>query len=425
VVTADAWTVDGVTRRRPWLRDLEGLARSGPSTFFRHAWRPVVRRRIAAARAVIAASLGVASAAPAASPSAPVTEAGVALSPVAEAGVLEPVRGRVGFAPVGAITYSRETSAMVGTAGVLFFKPPEHVLRRTSQITVGAAYSVRRQLVATVNGDLFVWHDAARFQFAANYLYYPDSFFGIGNATRLSDQERFTPRTYELRVAPQVHAFGALFLGPTFRIEDVTILSVDPNGALATGDVFGSQGGFDFSFGVGASYDTRDNTLYPLRGTSFQYYTLVSEPRLGSDFRMSRTWLDYRRYFPIVHTEHVLAVQLLGRFGQGELPFFDLGRLGGERLLRGHFNGRYRDRQLIAAQAEYRLPIVWRLGAVAFVGLGDVARRLSDLEVLELKYSLGGGARLNVSKHERVNLRADFGWGGDEYDAYVSVGEVF
>ncbi|MBN2192159.1 MAG: BamA/TamA family outer membrane protein [Polyangiaceae bacterium] len=355
----------------------------------------------------------------------PDTEAGIAVTVVSDETATEPAPGKVGFAPVVGLTYSNETGAMVGTAGLLFFKPPPASDRRTSQITAAAAYSARRQFVASLSGDLFLWRDAVRIQAALNYLFFPDSFFGIGSDTLLADRERFTPRIYELRFSPQLRVLRDLFVGPAVRIDDITILEVERSGVLATGDVLGSAGGFDWSFGLGASYDTRDNTLYPLRGTLLQYSTLVSEPELGSDYRMSRTWLDYRRYFSLPVPDHVAAIQLLGRFSTGEVPFFSLARLGGERLLRGHFNGRYRDRQLLAVQIEYRLPLVWRLGAIAFAGVGDVARRLGRFEWTETKYSVGGGARLNVSKRDRVNMRADFGWGGDEYGAYVGVGEVF
>lgn len=336
----------------------------------------------------------------------------------------EPTTG-FGFAPVAGVTYSSETSVMFGTAAVLFYKPPLVEERRASQLTLALAYSLRRQIVGTAYTDLFVFDDRFFLQAAFNFMVYPDSYFGIGNDTRLADEERYTPRTIELRLRPLYQLLDNVFVGPALRFENVGVSDVDPEGMLASGAVLGSEGGFDFSFGLAASYDTRDSTLYPRRGASMQYWTLVSDPAFGADFRMARTLLDLRYYFPLGPRDHVLAVQGVGRFSTGDVPFFALGRLGGEKLLRGHFNGRYRDKQLVAAQAEYRFPLFWRLGMVAFAGLGDVAERWRDLRVREVKYSVGSGLRLNVSSKERIHLRGDFGFAGDEWDVYVNVGEVF
>ncbi len=337
----------------------------------------------------------------------------------------EPEATGLGFAPVAGVTYSSETSVMFGTAAVLFYKPPLVEQRRTSQVTVALAYSLRRQVVGTAYTDLFTFDDRFFLRAAFNFLLYPDSFFGIGNSTRLEDEERFTPRNLEVRLRPLYQVIDNVFVGPALRVESVRISHLEPGRMLDSGDILGAGGGFDFALGVAASYDTRDSTLYPRRGSSLQFWSLVSEPAFGADFRMSRTLLDLRHYIPTGPKDHVLALQGVGRFTTGDVPFFALGRLGGERLLRGHFNGRYRDKQLVAAQAEYRFPLFWRFGMVAFAGAGEVAERVEQLRAQALRYSLGGGLRLNVSSKERIHFRGDFGWGGDEHDFYVNVGEAF
>jgi hypothetical protein len=42
--------------------------------------------------------------------------------------------------------------------------------------------------------------------------------------------------------------------------------------------------------------------------------------------------------------------------------------------MRGYYEGRFRERQLYAVQAEYRAHLFWRVGAVGFASLGGVAR---------------------------------------------------
>jgi outer membrane translocation and assembly module TamA len=93
--------------------------------------------------------------------------------------------------------------------------------------------------------------------------------------------------------------------------------------------------------------------------------------------------------------------------------------------MRGHYQGRYRDRQMVAAQAEYRVPVWWRLGVVGFAGVGQVARDVDDFHFGALHVSAGGGLRFLVSRSKRVNARGDVAWGEDDFGVYVALGEAF
>ncbi len=70
-------------------------------------------------------------------------------------------------------------------------------------------------------------------------------------------------------------------------------------------------------------------------------------------------------------------MQVLGQFSAGEqLPFNQLSMMGGEMMMRGYYFGRYRDKNYLAAQAEYRfLPFDFsrRLGGAVFGAVGAVS----------------------------------------------------
>jgi len=110
-----------------------------------------------------------------------------------------------------------------------------------------------------------------------------------------------------------------------------------------------------------------------------------------------------------------------------EQPFDLMPQLGGDVLLRGYFAGRYRDRQLLALQGEYRTPVWWRLGLVGFAGIGQVADNWGALGLGHFHPSAGVGARFQLSRTEGLNIRADYGWGFDAGTTgfYLSVGEAF
>lgn len=96
-------------------------------------------------------------------------------------------------------------------------------------------------------------------------------------------------------------------------------------------------------------------------------------------------------------------------------------------LQRGYFQGRYRDRQLLAFQAEYRLPVVWRIGAVAFASAGQVGDVWGNIGMDRFHTALGGGIRFLVVPDEGVNIRADFAYGFsvESGSFYLSFGEAF
>jgi hypothetical protein len=111
--------------------------------------------------------------------------------------------------------------------------------------------------------------------------------------------------------------------------------------------------------------------------------------------------------------------------GSGEPPFFMLERFGGSSLMRGHFAGRYRDRNVAVVQAEYRVPVWWRFGVVGFGGVGRVDRSLSDFELSGTHFSAGGGVRFLLERSARINARLDAAWAEDDWGLYLALGEAF
>lgn len=96
--------------------------------------------------------------------------------------------------------------------------------------------------------------------------------------------------------------------------------------------------------------------------------------------------------------------------------------------MRGFYDGRFRSKNQVVLQAEYRVPIAWRIGAVGFAGIGNVGDRVHNLNFQELKYSYGGGLRVALNRKERLNLRVDYGWGVGEstsHGLYFQLGEAF
>ena len=150
---------------------------------------------------------------------------------------------------------------------------------------------------------------------------------------------------------------------------------------------------------------------------------------LHSSVDPSTAFADVRAYH--APTENlVLAGQTIGQAGFGDLPFNELGVLGGDTMMRGYYVGRYRDRTLTAAQAELRflpLPLGFthRIGAATWVAAGTVAPTLGDLSLAELRVTGGAGLRVLTFPGSDIYSRLDFGVSEDGLGIYVYVGEAF
>jgi hemolysin activation/secretion protein len=170
--------------------------------------------------------------------------------------------------------------------------------------------------------------------------------------------------------------------------------------------------------------DTTPNRFYPVQGTTFLFGADFFSKSLGGTF----TFQTYRMKFNAYHSfdkKQVLAYNLFVCSTGGSAPFFGQCIFGMQDELRGYAAGRYIDQKMIATQAEYRLVLPWRLGIVAFAGLGEVAPSFSSLNGQNLLGSIGGGARFNLSTKYHVNLRADIAEGKNGHTFSMGLGEAF
>lgn len=86
---------------------------------------------------------------------------------------------------------------------------------------------------------------------------------------------------------------------------------------------------------------------------------------------------------------------------------------------------RFRDKNFIGTQIEYRRHLFWKLGMVGFIGIGDVFDKTNELAWDKAKYSYGMGLRIMLNKQERMNFRLDYGRGRDSNGVYLTVTEAF
>ncbi len=336
-----------------------------------------------------------------------------------------PPRGSFIVLPI--IYNTPETGWGGGVGGMITFRLGATKARsRPSSINFIAEMTQNKQYTVNFKPEIYLKND--NYIFIGNFEVkrFPTSFYGIGNDTPEEIEEDYTYRmtTVEISLQRRLWAKKNIFAGLQYGYHHFDFIRFDPAGQLASGSIYGSRGGTVSSLDLTGRLDNRDNIFTPRRGNFFQLSLSFHGPLVGSGYSYTKLKLDFRKFFPILAT-HVLGLQLVFQASDGGTPFMSLPRLGGSIIMRGYFEGRYRDKILTALQAEYRLPVWWRFGLAAFLGAGDVSSSLGHLRLSAFKPSAGGGIRFKISSQEGSVVRVDFGYGKNCSGVYFTANEAF
>jgi outer membrane protein assembly factor BamA len=340
------------------------------------------------------------------------------------------------FFAIPLVYYTPDTRWRLGAFGVYYFHLRSATGKsetRLSHIKLSSDYTQNNQFDISSSWNIFFRDEAFLLKGKARYRKYPDWFFGIGNRTPESNRERFEYEymLFKLLAMKKFNSWlasGPVFIGPDIQYTYAYDGEFSPEGELIHGHVTGSGGGLNSGAGLVFLIDHRDNVVNATQGTYLEASIYSFTPLLGGDFSYRNFNLVYSQYFRIFGTLeniHVLALNAVATLNAGDPPFINLAAAGNDDILRGYARYRYRDKHFLAAQAEYRFPIWWRIGGVVFTGIGDVFSKPEQVTWGSLKYSYGGGLRFMLSRRERLNLRLDYGFGRNNSSFYISVTEAF
>jgi len=296
---------------------------------------------------------------------------------------------------------------------------------RTSNAQALALYTTRRQFVMALNGSIYFPGERFILNEQLSYSSFPDNFWGVGKHAPDTNKESYKFKQYYIYLHPQFLVARNLFFGVLYEYQRVFSIDYKPDGLFDQQDVIGRYGYHVSGFGLSLTYDTRNNAFSPDRGVMLQFSFDHFAPFFGSDYQYTNYVIDLRRFLRI-YKQQVLALQIFGSFNGGEAPLRSLSYLGGANLMRGYYSGRYRDKDAAVIQAEYRVPLFWRIAAVGFADIGNVGPALDYINFQHFKYSYGGGLRVALNEKEKLNLRLDYGIAkGSSQGFYLQLGEAF
>jgi len=299
-------------------------------------------------------------------------------------------------------------------------------ITRTSNLQALALYSLKKQFVTALNGSTYFPHEKYILNYQISYSSFPDKFWGIGENAPDSNQESYSYRQYYIYLHLLRKLGNNFFAGGLFELQNVSDVDYIRGGLFDKENVAGKNGYTVAGVGASLTYDNRKDAFAPDKGSFVQFYFNHFDKAIGSKYNYTNIVLDARKFIR-VYKEQVLALQAYSFSNVGDsIPIRSLANFGGSGSMRGFYDGRYRDKNQLVFQAEYRVPIVKRFGVVAFGSFGDISNTMFGYSFQSLKYAYGAGLRFALTKKEKLNLRLDYGIGQNNNDGlYFQLGEAF
>lgn len=340
---------------------------------------------------------------------------------------------KASFMPIPVLGYAQETGFEFGLGALYsFYMDRKDTANRSSNFSGTASYSTKKTYNLTLKGD--AWTPGNRYHFIGEIKFKktPFNFYGLSNNTNQIDEDRLVQQQMKIQLDAEKTFIKNAYTGISIGFEDYNFTDKVVGGIYSTSPIlYDRAGGSVLYLGVSQSYDTRNSNNYPTKGF-FGRVTYQYAPDIygGSNFTGSQIKVNVRNFWSLT-PKVVLGVQGLYQTVQGtKTPFYLLPQLGNDEMMRGYYTGRYRDENLMAAQAELRYRFMNRFGLVAFAGGGKVFAN-GNFSLDELKPNYGFGGRYFFDTAKGLSVRLDYGVGekkaGEKRQSgvYISLAEAF
>ena len=327
------------------------------------------------------------------------------------------------------LAFAPETSWEFGLSSLYVYYAQSDTTNRLSEVNGFAFYTLENQYGLWFDHALYAHKNRWSFIGRLRYQNFPLLYHGIGPKTPRDFIARVDAQQLNIKERVLKKIGKNIFAGPEVDFQRLSSVSFEPHGTDPVPKPLGSEGSSNLGFGGGVVFDKRHNVLNVRNGAFAELALLHYDKKWGSDFSFSTILSDTRIYKP-VNKRDVLAAQIFGQFNINQPPFNQLSMLGGESLMRGYYYGRFRDRNQLAAQVEYRLlplPFTFtrRWGAVVFGSTANVFNSFDDLTLQDFKWAGGAGLRFLLFPKKDIFTRLDFAVTNESKGVYIFIGEAF
>lgn len=320
------------------------------------------------------------------------------------------VNREIKLIPMPIVQSSPETGLRVGLSMDYFFntgKKEDTLSTRDSFAWLMATYSTRKQLAIEPIWQVYTHNEKYLLRGQAGYIDFSEYFWGIGNNTLTHDQNQslFYTRSY-IQAEFLRSVMPNVFLGLQAQLSNTQNITYPLSVEDLIQDVSGKNSSHTSGIGPNIIFDYRDNPFSPVKGWFLELSHTFHHPHLLSKHTYTESLIDVRKYFSFKNTQFI-GFQFVGNLSAGDVPLRELPRLGGNQIMRGMIQGRYRDKNTIAFQSEYRKSLNRFLKIAVFGSSGIVSNQIRDISIHDAHYGYGIGLRILVNKKKNLYSRID------------------
>lgn len=250
-----------------------------------------------------------------------------------------------------------------------------------------------------------------------------ERFFGAGESSLRADETVFALDRRGAEIDAALRTASIMTIGASAGVARLIVAEGSARGVpgiftrWADDSAPGLTSATTFStVSASATVDWRDVPGNPRQGGRYQVRVERYSDRSQNAHSFNRLNVELEQHLSWWRRQRMLTLRGIAVISEPdagqEVPFYLQPTLGGSRWLRGFVTDRFRDRHMLALQAEYGWDLWPFLGAVLFYEAGTVEHEWRDLNLNNLKTDYGIGFRLGSAR--TIALRTDVALGSGE-----------
>ncbi len=322
---------------------------------------------------------------------------------------------------IGGPSYSSTTKLGLGVmAAGLYRTDRTDSLTPPSDVTLFGSVATSGFYTVGIRGNNIFKHDRHRIIYRVSFASQPTDFWGINYADcDTNPKSEYSEKLSRIEVTYLARIARNFYIGPQAMFHYVKGIKFDnPEYLHGQKESYSATG-----LGAVIQYDSRDFAPNPYKGIYIAAGAKYYPKELGSIesplWKVDLTFSGYQRLW----SSGILAAELHGEFNSEDTPWPFMARLGGDNRMRGYYEGRYTDLNMITLQVELRQRIWRRISGVVWGGAGNVFHSMDRFEWGHTLPNYGIGLRWEFKK--RVNIRFDYGFGKHSNGLLVHINEAF
>lgn len=314
---------------------------------------------------------------------------------------------RMDFTFVGGPSYSSDKSLCLSIlAAGLYRVDRSDPYTSPSNISIYGTVSIIGYYYVGITGNTFFSRGRHRLDYDLGFYSQPTKFWGLGYSDAMNnDAIKYTAKKYMVSAKYMYAVVRNTYIGTT--------LDFNYTGSKHLNNLeyihYQRRHYTGAYIGTFIEYDSRDAVTLPTRGVYLSAQFALQPKALGDSGHTLWRCSITADFYKSLWRGGVVAADIYGQFNSINTPWTMYASLGGSNRMRGYYDGRFNNLDMITAQIEIRQRIWQRLGCAVWAGAGNIFRSFKEFNPNQTLPNYGLGLRWELKKN--INVRFDYGFG--------------